>query len=408
MSNTIVNWIMTKFSQWLLKEDPAQYKDFYCDFDKMCQDIKVGDVILMQGRNRISNIIRHITFSLWTHSALYIGRLNDIEDPLLRDVARKYCQDDPNKQLVIESDLGIGTIILDIAVYREYPVRILRPQQLSDEDSRKVASFAINRVGRQYDVRHILDLARFLFPWGILPKRWRSSLFEHNALQPTKDICSSMIADAFQSVEFPILPLIEKGYEKEIAFIRRNNRLYTPSDFDYSPYFDVMKYPLFPIATKGGYHHLPWKINAVSDDEGLNYIPLTPKIMQFFTSPAYAVVGASADRKKFGNKVLRCYLQNNKKVYPVNPHESVIEGLRCISEVANLPPTVKSISIVTPPHITENIVDQAIKKGIQNIWMQPGAESVLAIQKCKDHKVNVIADGSCVLKELRFQDESTT
>jgi predicted CoA-binding protein len=127
-------------------------------------------------------------------------------------------------------------------------------------------------------------------------------------------------------------------------------------------------------------------------------------IQQFFTSKAYAVVGASTNRDKFGNKVLRCYLQQNKIVYPVNPRENKIENVACIHQIADLPDDVKSISIITPPSITEMIVDEAIKKGIQNIWMQPGAESETAIQHCKQHNINVIADGRCILVELSFHE----
>ena len=124
------------------------------------------------------------------------------------------------------------------------------------------------------------------------------------------------------------------------------------------------------------------------------------RILTFFKSPAYAVVGASSDPNKFGNKVLRTYLNHHKKVYPVNPHEQKIEGLDVIHDIKDLPAEVQSISIVTPPKITEQVVEQAINKGIRNIWMQPGAESKSAIQNCIDHQVNVIGDGTCIIKEL--------
>lgn len=124
----------------------------------------------------------------------------------------------------------------------------------------------------------------------------------------------------------------------------------------------------------------------------------------FFQSKAFAVVGASKDRAKYGNKVLRCYMQNNLKVYPVHPTEKEIEGLVSVQSVLELPEDVKSISVVTPPPITENIVKQAIEKGIQNIWMQPGAQSQLAIELCQKAGINVIGDGSCVLVRLGFHD----
>lgn len=123
-------------------------------------------------------------------------------------------------------------------------------------------------------------------------------------------------------------------------------------------------------------------------------------IKKFLSSPAFAVAGASKDQNKFGNKVLRCYLQHKMKVYPINPREKMLEGVPCVAKIADLPAEVESLSIVTPPPITEQIVEQAITKGIKNIWMQPGAESELAIRNCKMHNINVIANGPCILRTL--------
>jgi predicted CoA-binding protein len=127
-------------------------------------------------------------------------------------------------------------------------------------------------------------------------------------------------------------------------------------------------------------------------------------IQQFLSSQAFGVAGASSNRDKYGNKVLRVYLQNHKKVYPINPKEKMIEGIACISTVNDLPGDVESLSIITPPPITEKIVEQAIAKGIKNIWMQPGAESPAAIANCQKNNINVIADGSCILVKLHFHE----
>ncbi|WP_298622679.1 CoA-binding protein [uncultured Legionella sp.] len=135
---------------------------------------------------------------------------------------------------------------------------------------------------------------------------------------------------------------------------------------------------------------------------------LTDSIAQFFQSEAFAVLGASSNRAKYGNKVLRCYLQHHKKVYPVNPHEQQIEGLNVIPVLSALPEEVASISIITPPPITEQIVNDAIKKGIKNIWMQPGAESDSAIRLCEANHINVIAQGPCILVVLGYNEYSNT
>lgn len=131
---------------------------------------------------------------------------------------------------------------------------------------------------------------------------------------------------------------------------------------------------------------------------------MTEAIETFFKSEAFGVVGASEDRSKYGNKVLRCYLQHKKTVVPVNPKAASVEGLACVATVADLPDTVKSISVITPPHVTEQVVEAAIARGIANIWMQPGAESAAAVERCKAAGINVIADHSCILVVLGFRD----
>lgn len=131
---------------------------------------------------------------------------------------------------------------------------------------------------------------------------------------------------------------------------------------------------------------------------------LDQQLERFFASPAFGVVGASNNRNKYGNKVLRVYLQNHKNVYPINPKEKVIEGIAVLPDIKSLPADVKSISIITPPPITEQIVRQAITKGIKNIWMQPGAESKAAILECFKNNINLIASGPCILVELHYHE----
>ncbi|WP_316347287.1 CoA-binding protein [Desulfuromonas acetoxidans] len=128
------------------------------------------------------------------------------------------------------------------------------------------------------------------------------------------------------------------------------------------------------------------------------------QIETFLSANHYAVAGASTNRDKYGNKVLRCYQQNNKQVTPINPRAETIEGLPCVSSVADLDDNVESLSIITPPKITTEVVKSAIGKGIKNIWMQPGAESDEAVALCKENGINVIADGSCLLVVLHYHE----
>lgn len=128
------------------------------------------------------------------------------------------------------------------------------------------------------------------------------------------------------------------------------------------------------------------------------------QIESFLKAAAFGVVGASSNRDKYGNKVLRCYQQDGRVVVPVHPSEKQIEGLDCVASVTELADDVSSISVITPPKITEKVVEQAISRGIQNIWMQPGAESPAAIENARANGINVIADGSCLLVVLHYHE----
>ena len=132
---------------------------------------------------------------------------------------------------------------------------------------------------------------------------------------------------------------------------------------------------------------------------------MTPqeKIDAFLAAGPYAVVGASQDRAKYGNKVLRCYRQHNLTAYPVNPREPEIEGLTCYPDLAALPEPVHGISIITPPAVTEGIVEQAAQAGIGRLWMQPGAESPAAVSRAEALGLSVISGGPCILVVLGYR-----
>jgi len=131
---------------------------------------------------------------------------------------------------------------------------------------------------------------------------------------------------------------------------------------------------------------------------------INERIDTFLGAGSFGVVGASRKRHKYGNKVLRCYQQNRQAVIPVNPAEKEIEGLACVASVDDLPEHVRSLSIITPPQVTEKVVERAIAKGVRNLWMQPGAESAAAVAAAEAAGLNVIADGSCVLVVLGYHE----
>lgn len=129
------------------------------------------------------------------------------------------------------------------------------------------------------------------------------------------------------------------------------------------------------------------------------------QIEKFLSGKRFAVVGASQDRSKYGNKVLRVYRQNRYDVVPVNPKTGEIEGLKTYPDLASIPGTIDGVSIITPSAVTERVVQDALQKGIKHIWMQPGAESDSAIEAAEKSGANVIAGGPCILVTLRFRDE---
>jgi predicted CoA-binding protein len=124
---------------------------------------------------------------------------------------------------------------------------------------------------------------------------------------------------------------------------------------------------------------------------------LDEKIRAFMSEGPWAVVGASPDRAKYGNKVLRCYQQHGMEVYPINPKASEIEGLKAYASLADLPVKVAGISIITPPTVTEQVVEAAASAGVKRIWMQPGAESLEAVRRAESLGMDVIWGGPCIL-----------
>ena len=128
------------------------------------------------------------------------------------------------------------------------------------------------------------------------------------------------------------------------------------------------------------------------------------QIADFLKGDSFAVVGASTNRQKYGNKVLRMYQQHGYNVSPVNPNATVVEGLPAVASLKDLPNVPHAISIITPPEVTENVVAEAIDMGIPHIWMQPGAESADAIRACEQAQVNLIHSGPCILVVVGYSE----
>lgn len=196
-----------------------------------------GDVLLVEGNSRISLAIKYLTQSTWSHAALYVG-----------DAVAKLRPGTPAGAL-IEADLRRGVVIAPLAKYAACNTRICRPVGLSREDCEAVVRYMIGSLGKRYDLKNIFDLMRYLVPLPV-PARWRRRALALGSGDPTRAICSGLIAEAFESVQFPILPqsssIFAAGADpgdvliQEIQHIRHHS-LYTPRDFDVSPYFRIVK-----------------------------------------------------------------------------------------------------------------------------------------------------------------------
>lgn len=241
----MLDWIGKLLAGYLQEEVPGYEPFTPSDPEQLRSIIEPGDVLLVEGNNRISGIIKYLTQSTWSHSALYVGPI---------DGAR---EEDGEPHVLIEAYVGDGVISAPLSKYFSYHTRICRPVGLSYEDRTAVCRYAINRIGFGYDTKNILDLMRFLIPLPI-PQRWRRRMIALGSGDPTKMICSALIAQAFEAVRYPILPKItragSRAARREILHIR-DSSLYMPRDFDISPYFEVVK----PTIVRGfDYTALHW------------------------------------------------------------------------------------------------------------------------------------------------------
>lgn len=235
----LVRWV----SRWLAT-DVQPRSSPRTDFERLSEHLRPADVLLVEGRSRVAGVIQAVTLSSWTHAALYIGRAAELPEGEVRRVVED--ADWPeDTQLLLEAQMGEGVRVSPLTRYRGEHLRICRPRDMSESDRAAVIAYGCARYGTPYDTRQILDMLRFFLPYGILPRHWRSTLFEAGHGDMIRAICSTLLANAFASVQYPILPTIHRGEHGEMIFVRRNGRLITPSDFDYSPYFDIIKYPFF-------------------------------------------------------------------------------------------------------------------------------------------------------------------
>lgn len=255
----LFEYIGSRLARYLSRPRPTHRHPATARVDRLAATLRKGDVLLVEGTSSISESIKYLTQSTWSHSALYIG---DVLGPP---------ENGGEALVLLEADINEGVRAVPLSEYSRIHTRICRPVGLRREEIDAVVAFAVERIGFKYDLKNVVDLIRYLVTTPPAPTQWRRRLLALGSGDPTRAICSSLIAQAFQSVRYPILP--EVFYEKstdpncidchrEILHIRHHS-LFTPRDFDISPYFQIVK----PTIEQGfDPHLLEWSES----------IPLTP------------------------------------------------------------------------------------------------------------------------------------
>jgi len=220
------------------------------NLDNLKKHIRRGDILLVEGKTRIAQIIKYVTQSSWSHSSIYIGdRLVQEAHPLRDRYLELYGED--ARHLVLEADLTSGVSAVPLGKYTEFNIRVCRPYCISEEDRARVMEEVIAHLGDRYDRRQLVDLGRYLTPFRFLPARWRRKAFFSGESESRAVICSSLIAQAFHNVRYPILPVLPASMREEqeeglFPWGRRmrsvSPRLVLPRDFDLSPYFLIVKF----------------------------------------------------------------------------------------------------------------------------------------------------------------------
>jgi hypothetical protein len=223
--------------------------------EKLAGTLEPGDVVLIEGNTRVSVAIKYLTQSTWSHAALYLG--DALGAP----------PHDEEPKVLIEADMRAGVRAVPLSRYAGLHTRICRPVGITKDDLRKVIEFAASRIGERYDLKNVIDLARYLLPTPPVPSRWRRRMIALGSGDPTRAICSTLIAQAYGSVRYPILPVYvppktgtpagkaQAADAQDEMWHIRHYSLYAPRDFDISPYFAIVK----PTLAHGfDYRKLHW------------------------------------------------------------------------------------------------------------------------------------------------------
>jgi hypothetical protein len=255
--NRVTTWLGRRLSLYL--SQPLAFHEPVVPMDpaRYAACLRPADVLLVEGNTRLSVAIKYLTQSTWSHAALYVGPSAGLHDAAGRPL------------VFIEADVAAGVRALGPDAYAGLHCRLCRPVGLSAAEQRQVVAYACGRLGHQYDLKNVIDLARYLLPNPPVPVGWRRRLLALGSGDPTRAICSTLIAQCFAEVRYPILPQVEtlpairSDYPGDVQRVHhvRHHSLYVPRDFDVSPYFQIIK----PTLTLGfDFHRLVWAAEDAS------------------------------------------------------------------------------------------------------------------------------------------------
>lgn len=250
------------FAEWLVSRitrPRLEYRRYvFNDPEKLKSRIRPGDVVLVDGDQRVSQVVKYLTMSPWSHSAIFVGS-RFLRDPAERaETRRRFGKE--SRYLIVEALVDQGVVVSPLTKYIDFNIRICRPVGLTAAQIKTVLDEVVARMGFRYDRRNILDLFRYLVPLRLIPMRLREDALHFGSGKETETICSSFLAEAFARVGLTILPLhirrraVHRGKMRERVFGRPTRSAYTgflkarhpslcvPQDFDLSPYFDVVKF----------------------------------------------------------------------------------------------------------------------------------------------------------------------
>jgi hypothetical protein len=257
--------LLDRIGRWLagrLQEESSGYEPYTpSDPETLRRVLEPGDVLLVEGNQKISAAIKYLTQSTWSHAALYIG--DAMPEP----------DDGSERPRLIEVTLGEGCVAVPLSRYRTYNTRICRASALAPEDRDAVVSFMTGKIGLKYDLKNIFDMLRYFMPTPPVPVRWRRRLIAFGSGDPTRAVCSTLIAEAYERIRYPILPEItlapgrvsaQSRYSRQEILHIRHHSLFTPRDFDLSPYFRIVK----PTLEYGfDYRKLHWSDEEIAAAE---------------------------------------------------------------------------------------------------------------------------------------------